>query len=122
MTLVAVLVAGAVGAVVRHLLTIGLESRPQRSFPAGLLTANVAGSFVLGALVGARVGGDLTATTLTVLGTGFCGALTSWSTFSVDVAARIEAGRSRSAAGVVALSLVLGGVAAAAGLALAGGL
>lgn len=65
---------------------------------------------------------DIAATTLTVLGTGFCGALTTWSTFVVDAAERIEAGERRSAAAVVVASLALGGGAAALGLALTGGL
>ncbi len=122
MTVVGVLLAGAVGALGRHLLVVLLETHPRRRLPVGIVVANVVGSLVLGALVGARTAGDLSATALTVLGTGFCGALTTWSTFVVDAAERIEGGQTSSAAAVVAVSLVLGAVAAAAGLALTGGL
>ncbi|CAN5688727.1 N/A [soil metagenome] len=122
MTVLGVLVAGAIGAVGRHLLVVVLESRPRRRFPAGVIAANVAGSLVLGALVGARLDGGITTTTLTVVGTGFCGALTTWSTFVVDATERIQAGDHRSAWAVVVLSLSLGAGAAALGLTLTGGL
>ncbi len=122
MTLLAVLAAGAVGAVGRHLLVVVLESRPRRRVPVGVLVANVVGSLALGVLVGARLDGDLSATALTVLGTGFCGALTTWSTFVVDASERLQAGDGRTAALVVALSLALGVGAAGVGLGLTGGL
>ncbi|WCO67366.1 CrcB family protein [Iamia majanohamensis] len=122
MTVLGVLLAGAVGALGRHLLVVVLESRPRRRLPVGIVMANVGGSLLLGALVGARLAGDVTATTLTVAGTGLCGALTTWSTFVVDAAERLEGGDGREAAGIVATSLVLGAAAAGLGLALTGGL
>lgn len=121
MTLVAVLLAGAVGAVARHLLVIGFASH-RRRLPLGLIIANVAGCLLLGLLVGARLAGDLSTLTLTILGTGLCGALTTWSSFILDVVERIEAGDRREAAVIVGVSLGLGGAAAALGLALTGGL
>ncbi len=122
MTVLGVLAAGAIGAVGRHLLVMVLESHPRRRFPVGVIAANVIGSLVLGVLVGARLDGGIAASTLTLAGTGFCGALTTWSTFVADATERIEAGDRRSASLVIAVSLVLGGGAAAAGLALTGGL
>ncbi len=80
------------------------------------LAVNVAGSFVLGvltALVGAL---RVSPRTNALLATGFCGALTTFSTFAVELA---ESGRHGSAAGVVAYlgaSVVLGLGAARAGL------
>ena len=82
------------------------------------MAANVVGSLLLGALVGARLGGDLSAVALTVLGTGLCGALTSWSSLTVDLSERIEAGDHRcrspspcpwSSAGPAALGAALTG-------------
>lgn len=121
MTLLAVLLAGAVGALGRHLLVVGLAGARHRRLPVGLLAANVGGSLLLGALVGARIGGHISALALTVLGAGFCGALTSWSSLTVDLSERIEAGDHLDAAATVAVSLVLGGAAAALGAALTGG-
>lgn len=105
MTVALVVVAAAGGAVLRHLVATGLDAR------RGTLLVNVVGSLVLGLLVGAEVGG----TTLVVLGTGLCGALTTWSTFAHDVATEPDR---RTAASHAALSLALGLAAAAAGLAL----
>jgi CrcB protein len=98
--------AAAGGAVLRHLVaTAAREARH------GILAVNVAGSFLLGLLVGSSP------TTLVVLGTGFCGALTTWSTFAHDVATEPDR---RRAADHAAASLALGLVAAAAGLAIGG--
>lgn len=122
MTVLGVLLAGAVGALGRHLLVVVLESRPRRRLPLGIVVANVGGSLLLGALVGARLSGGISATAVTVLGTGFCGGLTTWSTFVVDAAERLEGGDGREVAGIVATSLVLGAAAAGLGLAVTGGL
>jgi fluoride exporter len=108
MTVVAFVVAAAAGAVLRHLVaTAAGEARH------GILVVNVAGSFVLGLLVGSSP------TTLVVLGTGFCGALTTWSTFAYDTGARIASEAKRDAVVHAALSIALGLAAAAAGLAVA---
>lgn len=114
MTVALVVAAAAAGAVVRHLVATGT-----REARTGIVVVNVVGSFVLGVLVGSRLGGDLSASALTVLGTGFCGALTTWSTFAHGVAVDLRDGRSRPAALHVALSLGPGLLAAAAGLAVA---
>jgi fluoride exporter len=104
-TVAAVVLAAALGAVLRHLVATGL-----REARTGVLAVNVAGSFVLGLLVGSS------ATTAVVLGTGFCGALTTWSTFAHDVATEPDR---RAAATHAATSVALGLAAAAAGVAIA---
>ncbi|MET0839796.1 MAG: CrcB family protein, partial [Marmoricola sp.] len=57
----------------------------------GTLAVNLAGSFALGALVGAAVEGRWFA----LLGTGFCGGLTTYSAFAVQA---VDGGRRRGAA------------------------
>ena len=52
--------------------------------PRGTLAVNTVGSLALGALVGAAVSGDAMA----LLGTGFCGALTTYSAFAVQTVDR----------------------------------
>jgi len=106
MTVVLFVVAAAGGAVVRHLLATGM-----REARYGILVVNVVGSFVLGLLVG----GDTSHTAVVILGTGFCGALTTWSSFAHDVATEVDR---RAAATHVALSIALGLAAAAMGLSL----
>ena len=77
MTALAVAVGGAVGAVLRHLVSRRLN-RP--GFPWGTLAVNVAGSFLLGAVLG-RTPPEVAA----LVGTGFCGALTTYSTFTLEI-------------------------------------
>ncbi|MEV0134358.1 fluoride efflux transporter CrcB [Dactylosporangium sp. NPDC050688] len=113
MMLLLVLLGGAVGAPARYLTDRALKDRA----PLGTLIVNVAGSALLGILIGA--GGALPATVTTLVGTGFCGALTTYSTFSLETLMLVEAGRARRAALYVTASLALGLTAAAAGFAAA---
>lgn len=77
MIALAVAAGGAVGAVLRHLVSLRLN-RP--GFPWGTLAVNVAGSFLLGVVLG-RVSPEVAA----LVGTGFCGALTTYSTFTLEI-------------------------------------
>ncbi|WP_022888742.1 fluoride efflux transporter CrcB [Agromyces italicus] len=113
----AVLGAGAAGAVLRYLLSRAFPVRPGH-LPGGILIVNVIGSGVAGALIGlaerAALDGDLRL----VLVTGFCGGLTTFSTWSVETVELATGGRWRAAVLNVAVTLVLGlGAAAAAYLA-----
>lgn len=142
MTAVAFVVAAAAGALGRHLVVAGVgRGGPDRG-RLGVLAVNVVGSLVLGVLVGLRLDGSLSAAALTVLGGGFCGALTTWSGFAVDAAtagrpaptrstappaaAPRSAGAApapvRTAGCYLAASLALGLAAAGVGLALTGAL
>ena len=109
----AVLVAGAVGAVLRYALSRALPVRPGH-LPGGILIVNVVGSAVAGALIGlaerAALDGDLRL----VLVTGFCGGLTTFSTWSVETIELVDGGRWRAAIFNVVVTLALG-IAAAAG-------
>jgi len=98
-------VAGAVvGAPLRVWIT-RTAARLGRDLALGTLTVNVAGSALLGALTGAA---GLGASSMALLGTGFCGALTTFSTFGADVLRLVELRRLAAAAAYVAASVVLG--------------
>jgi CrcB protein len=71
-----VAVGAAVGAALRFWVAGHLDAR----WPTGTQLVNVAGSFVLGLLFGAGVSAD----GLALLGTGFCGGLTTYSAFAVQ--------------------------------------
>ena len=105
MIVVAVIAAGILGAVLRYGLTTFSPSW-------GVLAVNVVGSFVAGAGL-ATLSGDARL----VLLTGFCGGLTTFSTFSVETVQTVLDGKVRSAALSVAANLVFGIGAAAAGYA-----
>lgn len=111
MTAVAlVAVGGALGAAARYALVLSWRAH----FPWAILTANLAGSFVLGVLLV-----HAQEQILLFLGIGFCGALTTFSTFALDTLVLAREGRARTAGVNVGLS-VLGSIAAlGAGLLLA---
>lgn len=77
--------AGAVGAVLRYLITQGVMNALGRGFPYGTLAVNVIGSFLIGALFVVfwerAESGELLRMILVV---GLLGSLTTFSAFSLD--------------------------------------
>ncbi|MCP9945382.1 fluoride efflux transporter CrcB [Streptomyces somaliensis] len=114
MTWLLVLVGGALGAPLRYLADRAVRSRRDSAFPWGTLTVNVLGSLGLGVLAGAAVATPAHA----LLGTGLCGALTTYSTFSYETLRLSREGSLRYAAVNVAVTVTasLGAVAAGASL------
>ncbi|GLY67210.1 fluoride efflux transporter CrcB [Amycolatopsis taiwanensis] len=82
MTLVLIFVGAAVGAPLRYLTDRAVQSRHDSLFPWGTFSVNLVGCLILGALTGA--GTALPTPALALAGTGFCGALTTYSTFSYE--------------------------------------
>lgn len=76
MSLLLVLAGAAVGAPLRYLSAHFLDGE----VPWGTLVVNLVGSFLLGWLVGVGVG----ANAMTLLGVGFCGAMTTYSAVVVQ--------------------------------------
>ena len=99
-TLLLVAGGGAVGASARWAVVTSTAGDDR--FPWWTLLVNVLGCLALGALVrsghAARVAG----------GVGFCGGLTTFSTFSVEVASLLDAGEVAIAASYLVASVVLG--------------
>lgn len=116
-------VAGAmVGAPLRYLTDRTVQSRHDSVFPWGTFAVNVAGCLVLGLLTGATTAGAASSHLMLLLGTGLCGALTTYSTFSYETLRLAEQGAGLYAAANVAGSVAAGLGAAFAGVALAGAL
>jgi CrcB protein len=111
-------VAGAIGAPLRYLLDGAVGRRTTGAFPRGILLINVSGSFLLGLVTGLGLHHGLGRTPRIVIGTGFCGAFTTFSTFTYETVRLIEEGDVVDAAANVGLTLVVGGMAAALGLAI----
>lgn len=80
MTPLLVFLGAAVGAPLRYLTDRAVQSRHDTLFPWGTLTVNIAGALLLGLITGAALPEGMSA----LLGVGFCGALTTYSTFSYE--------------------------------------
>ncbi len=116
MLLLAVGLAGAVGAPARYLTDAFIEERIQSVFPWGTFVINVSGSFLLGVITGLALYHGLGSVPKIVVGTGFCGAYTTFSTFSYETVRLLEDGSVLEAAANTAASLVVGLAGAALGL------
>jgi fluoride exporter len=110
-------VAGAVGAVARYLLDGAVQDRTAGLFPFGTLAVNVVGSLILGFLAGYVLSHTGGGTAKTIVGTGFCGALTTWSTASWETVRLAEEGAATTAITFTLVNLVASFAAAAIGLA-----
>ena len=119
MTLVGVGIAGSFGAIARYLVDAAVSDRRRGDFPWGTFVINVTGSFLLGVLSGLVLYQAMDDVPRIVIGTGFCGAYTTFSTFSYESVQLAERGERTSAALYVGASVVIGLCAAGAGLALA---
>ncbi|SDP20745.1 camphor resistance protein CrcB [Nakamurella panacisegetis] len=107
-----VVAAGAaVGAPLRYLTDRTVQARHDSLFPWGTFTVNVVGSLILGVLTGATLAGGGSTLRL-LIGTGFCGALTTYSTLSFETVRLIEQ-RARFFAVANMLGTVVAGLGAA---------
>ncbi|MEU3417157.1 fluoride efflux transporter CrcB [Streptomyces murinus] len=114
-----VIAGAAVGAPLRYLTDRTVQSRHDTVFPWGTFTVNVVGSLILGLITGAVVAGGMSSNVQLLIGTGLCGALTTYSTFSYETLRLAEDGARFFAAANVVASIVAGLGAAFMGAALA---
>jgi CrcB protein len=114
-----VVAGGMVGAPLRYLTDRAVQSRHDSVFPWGTFTVNVVGCLVLGLLTGAVAAGAAGSRLQLLLGTGMCGALTTYSTFSYETLRLAETGAGRYAVANVVAGVTAGLGAAYAGVALA---
>ncbi|MFW0787193.1 fluoride efflux transporter CrcB [Gordonia sp. CPCC 206044] len=119
MIALAVMVAGALGAVTRFVVDGAVKRRWPTTFPWATLLINVTGSFLIGVLAGAVIFHAAPEEWKAVLGTGFCGGYTTFSTASFETV-RLAEGRQSVTAVTYAVASVLSSVlGATAGLAVA---
>ena len=98
--LAAVFIGGVAGALTRAGVAEALPPEPGH-WPWATLLVNVAGAFVLGAVAARGYRRAL-------LGQGFCGALTTFSAFQLELLDMLDAGRTGLALAYAAVSLALG--------------
>jgi len=118
-SLLAIAGGGALGALCRHGVNLGVTHLAKAPFPFGTLSANVIGSFVMGLLIAyfARFGNPPQEIRL-FLTVGFLGAFTTFSTFSLDSMTLYMRGDIGAFSLYVAGSVILSLAAIAAGSAL----
>ena len=110
LTWIGVAFLGALGAVARFRMDAAVSARLPSDFPLGTLVVNLTGSFALGVLVGASV----THRVAFLLGTGFMGGYTTFSTWMVESERLGEVGDVASLLRNLWLSMLAGfGIAAA---------
>ena len=119
MLTLSVAVAAGLGAVARYVLDQVVQHRAATTFPVGTLLINLTGSLLLGLTVGLGLHHGLPKTPTVVVGVGFAGGYTTFSTWVWESLALAEAGEMARAVTNVVASLAAGLLVAAAGLGLA---
>ena len=110
MIVLLVAVGAAVGAPLRYLVDRAVQARHDSLFPWGTFVVNAAGSFLLGGLVATSL--HTPAPVMAALGTGLCGALTTYSTFGYETV-RLLQDRARLFALINAAASIIAGLGAA---------
>ncbi len=97
-----VVLGAAVGAPLRYATDRVIQRRAGTGFPWGTLTVNAAASLILGLTLGADASPELTA----LVGAGFCGALSTYSTFGLETVQLATRGARAAAVGNVVGSVL----------------
>lgn len=100
-------VGGALGAIARHGVNVGTAQLFGHGFPYGTLIVNILGSFLMGVLIVKfsqinQVSQEIRMLTTT----GFLGAFTTFSTFSLDAITLWERGEMLHALGYILISVI----------------
>src|SRR5437867_4201937 len=99
---------GAAGSVVRYALTVSVQGRAAAGFPIATLLINIAGSFLLGGLMGYFAEEATASAELRLLLTsGFCGGFTTFSTFTWETYALLRDGEHLRAAVCITASVAV---------------
>lgn len=116
MIVLAAIIASGAGSAVRYGLAGTVQRRARTTRPWGTAVVNLAGALVLGILTGLHAAGHLHVDIVTVVGTGFCGGFTTFSTWMVESVLLSEegGGAGRVAALLNVAGMLVLGVAAAA--------
>ncbi|MEX2588129.1 MAG: CrcB family protein [Actinomycetota bacterium] len=112
------IVTCALGASTRYLLDAWVQAKTGGIYPWGTWLVNITGCFLLGALTGLVLHHGFDQATANLIGTGFLGSYTTFSTVALQAVLLAEKSEASTAAGYVAASLLAGCAAAGAGLAL----
>jgi CrcB protein len=98
--------SAALGSLARYLVGQAVTRRFGRAFPLGTWLINISGSFILGLVAGLAAHHGLSANAVAVVGAGFCGGYTTFSTFMYETVRLVDDG-----SGLTALANLIGSVA-----------
>ncbi len=93
MNFVAIAAGGAIGALARYLVSLALNLNVDSPFPLGTLAVNVTGSLAIGVLFALFDRMDSAQATRLLLITGFLGAYTTFSSYSLETVRLLSQGR-----------------------------
>jgi len=113
-----VAIGGCVGAPSRYLLDRKINGRIESDLPWGTFLVNISGSLILGLVTGLSLSHHLSPLAKALIGTGFCGAYTTFSTFTLETLRLFEVGQYANAALNVTVSTLVGLAGAGIGLAI----
>ncbi len=116
MTALWIALAGSVGAMSRFVLDGHIKARRNHAFPWATLVINVTGSLILGLVSGVLLKHKSFADIEAIIGVGFCGGYTTFSTASFETVRLLERGDYRRAVGNAAGGLLATVIAAAIGV------
>lgn len=112
----AVAVAGGAGATARFLLDALIKAKAKTEFPVGTQVINVSGSLLLGMVTGLALSGTIPEPLAVMLGTGFLGGYTTFSTASYETLRLLLEGRPWASAANTLGMLIMSVLAAVLGL------
>ena len=93
MTVVLLALAGGMGAAIRFMVDGFIRQRLKTALPWGTILINVSGSLALGFLAGLLLRGQAPESLFLIVGTGFLGGYTTFSTASLETIRLIQSGR-----------------------------
>jgi CrcB protein len=102
---------GGIGSVLRFVIDRAVARRVARAFPFGTLAVNISGAFLLGFLGGLALSKDAAL----LVGTGFVGAYTTFSTWMLETQRLGEERQTWTALANIVVSVALGVAAAVLG-------
>jgi len=107
-TITLVGIGGAIGSMLRYLISTGIHNKFLSTFPFGTLCVNITGCFLIGVIFALAEGAKISPEWRFFLATGICGGYTTFSTFSLESFSLIREGHIFYACTYIAGSVVLG--------------
>ena len=106
--IICVALGGAVGSVLRYILSKIVSNCADSPFPWGTFVVNVIGCFIMGVLLGIAAKNNISAELKCLLLVGFCGGFTTFSTFAAESLSLIKGHEFMSVAIYLTFSLWVG--------------